>query len=50
MSHLSDNVPPLAVEGEEQTRRGLRVLETRGSAHDTRARQVEVSATGPSVL
>src|ERR687896_214235 len=34
MSYLSDNVLLLTVEGEERTRRMLRILKTRGSAHD----------------
>jgi circadian clock protein KaiC len=50
MSYLSDNVLLLSVEGEERTRRTLRVLKTRGSAHDTVVRSVEISARGMSVL
>jgi circadian clock protein KaiC len=50
MSYLSDNVLLLSVEGEERTRRTLRVLKTRGSAHDTMVRDVEISARGMSVL
>jgi circadian clock protein KaiC len=50
MSYLSDNVLLLTVEGEERTRRMLRVLKTRGSAHDTRVREVEISAAGLCVL
>jgi KaiC/GvpD/RAD55 family RecA-like ATPase len=50
MSYLSDNVLLLTVEGEERTRRMLRVLKTRGSAHDTRVREVEISARGLCVL
>ncbi|MEX2283853.1 MAG: ATPase domain-containing protein [Gemmatimonadota bacterium] len=50
MSFLSDNVLLLSVEGEERTRRTLRVLKTRGSAHDTRVREVEISAAGLCVL
>ena len=50
MSYLSDNVLLLSVEGEDQTRRRLRVLKTRGSAHDTRVREVEISAAGLCVL
>ena len=46
MSYLSDNVLLLTVDGEERTRRMLRVLKTRGSAHDTRVREVEISAAG----
>ena len=46
MSYLSDNVVLLTVDGEERTRRMLRILKTRGSAHDTRVREVEISAAG----
>ena len=50
MSYLSDNVLLLSVEGDERTRRTLRVLKTRGSAHDTMVRDVEISARGMSIL
>ena len=50
MSYLSDNVFLLTLDGEERTRRRLRVLKTRGSAHDSRVREVEITATGLSVL
>jgi circadian clock protein KaiC len=50
MSYLSDNVLLLTVEGQDRTRRMLRVLKTRGSAHDTRVREVEISAGGLCVL
>jgi circadian clock protein KaiC len=50
MSYLSDNVLLLTVEGQDRTRRMLRVLKTRGSAHDTRVREVEISAAGLCVL
>jgi circadian clock protein KaiC len=50
MSFLSDNVLLLSLDGEERTRRTLRVLKTRGSAHDTRVREVEISAAGLRVL
>jgi circadian clock protein KaiC len=50
MSYLSDNVLLLTVDGEERTRRSIRVLKTRGSAHDTRVREVEISAAGLAVL
>jgi circadian clock protein KaiC len=50
MSYLSDNVVLLTVEGEERTQRRLRVLKTRGSAHDPQVREVEISASGFSVL
>jgi circadian clock protein KaiC len=50
MSYLSDNVLLLTVDGEERTRRMLRILKTRGSGHDTRVREVEISGAGLSVI
>jgi circadian clock protein KaiC len=50
MSYLSDNVLLLTLEGEDRTRRTIRVIKTRGSAHDTRVREVEISSGGLSVL
>jgi KaiC/GvpD/RAD55 family RecA-like ATPase len=50
MSYLSDNVLLLTVDGEERTRRAIRVLKTRGSAHDTRVHEVEITAAGLAVL
>jgi circadian clock protein KaiC len=50
MSYLSDNVLQLSVEGDERTRRTLRVLKTRGSAHDTMVREVEITNAGLRVL
>src|ERR671916_914223 len=50
MSYLSDNVLLLTLDGEDRTRRALRVIKTRGSAHDTRVREVEIGAAGLSVL
>ena len=49
MSYLSDNVLLLTVDGEERTRRSLRVLKTRGSAHDTRVREVLISSAGLAI-
>jgi circadian clock protein KaiC len=50
-SHLSDNIVVLeAGIEEEQTRRRLRVLKTRGSAHDPRVRGVEITREGIQVL
>jgi circadian clock protein KaiC len=49
MSYLSDNVLLLTLDGEDRTRRTLRVIKTRGSAHDTRVREVEIGAGGLSV-
>jgi circadian clock protein KaiC len=50
-SHLSDNILLLetAIE-EERTRRKLRVIKTRGSAHDPRVREVEITAGGVAIL
>jgi circadian clock protein KaiC len=50
VSYLSDNVLQLTVDGEERTRRALRVLKTRGSAHDTNVREVEITAAGLRIL
>src|SRR5687767_1779021 len=50
VSYLSDNVLLLTVDGETRTRRSLRILKTRGSAHDSRVREVEISSTGLRVL
>jgi circadian clock protein KaiC len=50
MSYLSDNVLLLTVDGEERTRRRIRVLKTRGSAHDVRVREVEITAAGLAIL
>lgn len=50
MSYLSDNVLLLTLDGEDRTRRALRVIKTRGSAHDTRVREVAISSDGLSVL
>jgi circadian clock protein KaiC len=50
ISYLSDNVLLLTVDGETRTRRALRVLKTRGSAHDTRVREVEITAGGLQIL
>ena len=50
MSYLSDNVILLTVDGEERTRRRLRVLKTRGSAHDTLVREVTITSRGMSIV
>jgi circadian clock protein KaiC len=49
-SYLSDNIVLLTVDGDERTRRAIRILKTRGSAHDMRVREVEISAAGLAVL
>jgi circadian clock protein KaiC len=50
-SHLSDNILLLemAIEA-ERSRRKLRVVKTRGSAHDPRVREVEITAGGVAIL
>lgn len=49
-SHLSDNIVVLeAGVDQEQTRRRLRVLKTRGSGHDPRVREVEITGDGIQV-
>mgnify|MGYP006172014133 CR=1 FL=1 len=50
MSYLSDNVLLLTVDGEDRTRRRIRVLKTRGSGHDPQVREVEITAAGLTVL
>ncbi|HUP89434.1 MAG TPA: ATPase domain-containing protein [Longimicrobiales bacterium] len=50
MSYLSDNVLLLTVDGEERTRRMLRILKTRGSAHDTLVREIKITGAGLSVI
>ncbi len=50
MSYLSDNVLLLTVDGEERTRRRIRVLKTRGSGHDPNVKEVEITAAGLRVL
>jgi circadian clock protein KaiC len=50
MSYLSDNVLLLTVDGEKRTRRMLRVLKTRGSAHDSRVREVEITGAGLRIV
>jgi circadian clock protein KaiC len=49
-SHLSDNILLLEVSIEEdRTRRRLRVIKTRGSAHDQRVREVEITGDGVEI-
>jgi circadian clock protein KaiC len=50
VSYLSDNVLLLTVDGDERTRRALRVLKTRGSAHDTRVREVDITSAGLAIV
>jgi circadian clock protein KaiC len=49
-SHLSDNILLLEVDVEQdESRRKLRVIKTRGSAHDPRVREVEISGDGVQI-
>jgi circadian clock protein KaiC len=49
-SHLSDNILLLEMRiEEERTRRTMRVLKTRGSSHDPRVRDVDISSEGVKV-
>jgi circadian clock protein KaiC len=49
-SHLSDNILLLEVSiEEERTRRKLRVIKTRGSAHDPRVHEVEITEKGVEI-
>jgi circadian clock protein KaiC len=45
ISYMADNLIVLGLGGEETTRRTIRVLKTRGSAHDARVRLMEIQAT-----
>jgi circadian clock protein KaiC len=49
-SHLSDNIVLLEASiEEERTHRKLRVIKTRGSAHDPRVREVEITEGGVQI-
>jgi len=50
MSYLSDNVLLLTVDGEKTTRRTIRILKTRGSAHDLRIREVAITGAGVEIV
>jgi circadian clock protein KaiC len=45
ISYMADNLIVLGLGGEETTRRTIRVLKTRGSAHDPRVRLMEIQPT-----
>jgi circadian clock protein KaiC len=49
ISHLADNLILLELIGEEETRRTIRILKTRGSAHDPKVRQIVIGARGASI-
>jgi KaiC/GvpD/RAD55 family RecA-like ATPase len=49
-SHLSDNILLLEASIEEdRTRRRLRVIKTRGSTHEQRVREVEITGEGVEI-
>ncbi len=48
-SYMADNVLAIALGGEERTRRTIRVIKTRNSAHDPVVRQLEIGAGGARV-
>jgi len=48
-SYMSDNVLAISLGGEERTRRTLRVVKTRNSAHDPVVRQLDIGAAGARV-
>jgi circadian clock protein KaiC len=48
-TYMSDNVLAISLGGEERTRRTLRVVKTRNSAHDPVVRQLDISAAGARV-
>jgi circadian clock protein KaiC len=49
-SYMSDNVLQLALQGEERTRRTLRVVKTRHSDHDPDVRELAVRAGGARIV
>jgi circadian clock protein KaiC len=46
ISYMADNLILLDMRGEEETRRTIRVLKSRGSAHDARAHEIMIGADG----
>ena len=48
-SYMADNVLAIALGGEERTRRTIRVVKTRNSAHDPVVRELEISSAGARV-
>lgn len=50
LSYMSDNLLQITLTGEHETRRTLRVVKTRNSAHDPRARTLQIDATGGRIL
>jgi circadian clock protein KaiC len=50
ISSLSDNTIQLGMIGDEVTRRTLRIIKTRGSAHDPRVREIEITQQGVRLI
>ncbi len=48
-SYMSDNVLSIALGGAERTRRTIRVVKTRNSAHDPVVRQLDITSLGAQV-
>jgi circadian clock protein KaiC len=49
-SYVSDNVLQICLEGTLETKRTIRVVKTRNSAHDARAHPLEIDVSGGRVL
>jgi circadian clock protein KaiC len=49
-SYMSDNVLQLGLHGQERTRRTLRVVKTRQSAHDPDVRELAIQAEGARIV
>lgn len=49
ISNMSDNLVLLGLTGDEQLRRQIRIIKTRGSAHDHRAHELEIGSNGAVV-
>lgn len=49
VSYMGDNIVSLSVELADELRRGIRILKTRGSAHDGRRRSLRITAEGVCV-
>jgi circadian clock protein KaiC len=50
ISSLSDNTIRLGMTGDQVTRRTLRIVKTRGSAHDPRVREIEITQQGVRLI
>jgi KaiC/GvpD/RAD55 family RecA-like ATPase len=49
-SYMSDNVLQLALQGQERTRRTLRVVKSRQSEHDPDVRELAINAGGARIV